>query len=158
MINNEKDKAGRSACRHKVIQRFAQINLRSTTFTVRSTVVFARYTLSAKTKGIWIFRPTLCATRNRFDFALDRVIWINSWVLLDVCFATEFLYECFFASIVQNVKQSRAAAKSIMIPRTRGMVYRNATLCTVNHKYHWSNGSCIGCFKAIAGSRRYERI
>ena len=52
MINNEKDKVGRSACRHKVIQRFAQINLRSTTFTVRSTVVFARYTLSVKTKGI----------------------------------------------------------------------------------------------------------
>lgn len=155
MINNEKDKAGRSACRHKVIQRFAQINLRSTTFTVRSTVVFARYTLSVKTKGIW---TTLCATRNWLDFALDRVIWINSWVLLDVCFAAEFLYEYFFASVVQNVKQSRAATKSIMIPRTRGTVYRNATLCTVNHKYHWSNGSCIGCFKAIAGSRRYGRI
>lgn len=40
----------------------------------------------------------------------------------------------------------------------RGWESVYSKLCTVNHEYHWSTGSCTGCFKAIAGKSARENL
>lgn len=102
------------------------------------------------------FSPyTVWNERNQFNFALSHVFWINSCALSGVLRGARqriFPYECFFVRTIRNVKQSRTATAGHGF-RVSETVYRDATLCTVNHGYHWSNGQAVQ-----AASKRRSRV
>ena len=143
------------ACRYEVFHRFVEINSSSsgTTF-IGLTVNFRSIFFVGDNKRRLNFSPyAVWNERNRFNFALSHVIWINSWALSGVlCGARQriFPYECFFVRTVRNVKQLWTAGHGFRVSET---VYRDATLCTVNHGYHWSNREAVQ-----AASKRWSRV
>lgn len=61
------------------------------------------------------------------------------------------LFSLFSLSIVSKFENDREYGLRIGLNS-------NATLCTVNHEYHWSTGSGTACFKAIAGKSARENL
>lgn len=61
------------------------------------------------------------------------------------------LFSLFSLSIVSKFENDREYGLRIGLNS-------NATLCTVNHEYHWSTGSGTACFKAIAGKFARENL
>lgn len=97
------------------------------------------------------------ATRNWR--LLDRVIRINSFGFCQIHRSLErvlseqimILFSLFSLSIVSKFENDREYGSRIGLNS-------NATLCTVNHEYHWSTGSGTACFKAIAGKSARENL